>query len=339
MPTLEALAQVVGGKVLGDPHYEIRDLADLQNAGATDISFLANPKYLSQFSATKAGAVLVAKEIENAHTHIIVCANPYLAMAQIATALHPAPTHQRGISERAYVHPSADVDPTATVRPLAFVDEGAKVGARTVIEGGAHVGRNVILGDDVLLHPGAKVLDRCTVGHRCILHAGAVIGSDGFGYAPDAEGVRHKIPQVGVVQLGDDVEIGANTTIDRATFGVTKIGRGTKIDNLVQIAHNVKLDENCVAASQSGIAGSATIGKRVVIGAQVGVVGHIEVQDDVVLAARAGVTKGISKAGTYAGFPATPHREWLRFVANQRSIPEIKRKIRLLEKTETSNES
>ena len=339
MPTLEALAQVVGGTVLGDPEYEIRGLADLNSAGPSDVSFLANSKYMSHFATTKAGAVLVVEEMESAHTHLIVCSDPYLAMAQLATTLHPPPTYQSGIAEGAFVHPEATVDSSATIRPLAFVDAGAVIGARTRLEGGSHVGRNAVVGDDVLLYPGAKVLDRCTIGDRSILHAGAVVGSDGFGYAPDKDGVRHKIPQVGIVEVGEDVEIGANTTIDRATFGVTKVGNGTKLDNLIQIAHNVELGEHVVAASQSGIAGSTKIGSKVVIGAQVGITGHVEVQDGVVLAGRTGVTKGIHAAGIYAGFPATSHRQWLRLVASQRSIPEMKRKIRQLENAETQDSS
>lgn len=333
MPTLKALAEAIGGAVIGNAEHEVSDIADLSSAGPADLSFLTNVKYLPQFKNTRAGAVLVTAEMADAHTNLVVCDNPYLAMAQIATQLHPAPQPSAGISPQAFVHPEADVDPTASVAPLAFVDSGAKVGARTQLAGGTHVGRNAVLGEDGVVHPGAKILDRCIVGDRVILHAGAVVGSDGFGFAPDSEGRRMKIPQVGIVEIGDDVEIGANTTIDRATFGKTRIGNGTKLDNLVQVAHNVVLGEHVVAASQSGIAGSSTVGNCVVIGAQAGVTGHIKIGDQIVLAGRAGVTKPLNEPGVYAGFPAKPHRQWLKSVALQNSIPTMKQRIRDLEKS------
>ncbi len=331
MPTVDTLAALVKGRVLGDGTRVIEDLADLQSAGPTHLSFLANPRYASLFEETRAGAVLVASEIPAPHTTLILCDDPYLAMARIGAHLHPSPSYEAGIEPGAVVHPDAVVHPSATVRATCVVESGATVGARARLEPGAYVGRNAVIGDDVLLHPGARVLDRCRVGARSILHAGVVIGSDGFGYAPNAAGERIKIPQVGVVELGEEVEIGANTTIDRATFGVTRIGDGTKLDNLVQIGHNVELGEHVVMASQSGIAGSTRLGSRVVVGAQAGLTGHIAVSDDDMLAARAGVTKPITESGVFGGFPAKPHRQWLREEANQRAIPELKRRVRHLE--------
>ena len=201
-----------------------------------------------------------------------------------------------------------------------------------MVEPGCYIGNGVKIGRHCHLHAGTKILDSCLLGDRVIIQAGAVIGSDGFGYAPDSSGVRHKIPQVGIVELEDDVEIGANTTIDRATFGVTKIGRGTKIDNLVQIAHNVTTGENCVIVSQSGIAGSSSIGDRVILGARSGIVGHLKIGDDMVFAGRAGVTAAPEKPGIYSGTPAIPHKEWLKMVVTQPKLPELRRKIIKLEK-------
>jgi UDP-3-O-[3-hydroxymyristoyl] glucosamine N-acyltransferase len=262
----------------------------------------------------------------------IVCANPYLAMAQVAVALHPPATWAAGVEAGAHVHAEASIDPKATVRAGAVVEAGAVVGAGSVLMPGSYVGQRARLGSRVLLHPGARVLERCVLGDRVILHANSVVGSDGFGYAPDAEGHRMKIPQVGIVVLEDDVEIGACTTIDRATFGETRVGRGTKIDNLVQIAHNVVVGEDCVVVSQSGIAGSTRLGKRVIMGAQTGVVGHIEICDDVMLGARAAVAGAITDSGIYSGVPAIPHRQWLKVAVAQNHIPELRARLRALEK-------
>ncbi|HET6345939.1 MAG TPA: UDP-3-O-(3-hydroxymyristoyl)glucosamine N-acyltransferase, partial [Myxococcota bacterium] len=308
----------------------IEDIADLASAGPSHISFLASRRYLDAFRRTRAGAVLVPEPLDGAPCPLIVCADPYLAMAHIATAFHPTPSFAPGCEPGAHV--AGVVDPTATVCVGAVVEPGASVGPRTVLMAGAFVGRDASLGEDCLLHPGARVLARCRVGARVILHTGAVIGSDGFGYALDkATGRRHKIPQVGIVEVGDDVEIGANSTVDRATFGSTRIGAGTKIDNLVQIAHNVVLGRDCVVVSQTGIAGSTVVGDRVVIGAQGGVVGHISIASDVMLGARAGVASSIDTAGVYSGTPVMPHRQWLKVAMAQQAVPELRRRVRELE--------
>lgn len=332
MATVGELAALVGGSVLGDTSRSIDDVADLASAGPSHVSFLANPKYRDQALATRAGAILVREALEGAKATQVVCPDPYLGLARIATHLHPAPTYAPGVERGAFVDPAARVDASATVRVGAVVEAGAEVGARTIIGAGSYVGPRARIGADTLLHPGVRVLERCRVGDRVILHAGVVLGSDGFGYAPDAKGRRHKIPQVGVVVLEDDVEIGANTTVDRATFGETRIGRGTKIDNLVQIAHNVVLGEDCVIVSQSGIAGSSKLGDRVIMGAQGGMVGHISITDDVMLGARVGVSSSIEKSGIYSGSPHVPHRSWLKMVVAEQSLPELRNRVRELER-------
>ena len=332
MPTLGALATHIGGSVVGDADVEISDVADLQSAGPEHLSFLSNPKYEAAFRQTKAGGVLADRAYEDAPCPLIVCDNPYLALAKIATFLHPGPSFDAGIEAGAHVHASAKLDPAATVRVGAVVDADAQIGARSVIGAGCYVGHGARIGEGCFLHPGSRVLDGCVLGDRVILQAGAVIGSDGFGYAPDAQGKRRKIPQVGIVEIGDDVEIGANVTVDRATFGVTRIGKGSKIDNLVQIAHNVVLGEDCVVVSQSGIAGSTHLGNRVVMGAQTGIAGHITIADDVMLGARAGVAGAIKEPGVFSGVPAIPHKKWLKTVVALPTVPEMRGRMRELEK-------
>jgi UDP-3-O-[3-hydroxymyristoyl] glucosamine N-acyltransferase len=333
MATVGSLAALVGGTVIGDASHRIRDVADLDTAGPEDISFLANPKYRDRFNLTRAGAVVVPEGIsEGPSASLIVCTNPYLALARIIRELRPPTVYPPGVESGAHVHPEARVDSSATIRVGAIVESGAVIGSRSVIGPGCYVGSGAQIGCEVLLHPGVKILERCVIHDRTIIQAGAVIGSDGFGFAPDDSSRRHKIPQVGIVEVGEDVEIGANTTIDRATFGVTRIGAGSKIDNLVQIAHNVITGKDCVIVAQSGIAGSTRIGERVIMGAQAGLVGHIELCDDVVLAARAGVPNNIREPGVYSGLPAMPHRLWLKVAMAQQILPQMRRRLRHIEK-------
>lgn len=329
--TLGALAQALGAKIIGDPDVQIEDIADLASAGPAELSFLANPKYRQEALDSKAGAILVAEELQGCSAHQLLCPNPYLALAACAQRLHPPRRRDPGIAPGASVDPLAKIDPSAAICAGAVVEEGASVGPRTVVGPNAVVGARARLGADTLLHAGVKVLDRCVIGERCILHAGAVIGSDGFGFAPDSDGKRLKIPQIGVVVLEDDVEVGANCTIDRATFGKTLIGKGTKIDNLVQIGHNVRIGANCVIVAQSGIAGSTQVGSRVILGAQSGVGGHLTVTDDVTIAARGGATGNVRNPGVYAGVPLVPHKKWLKAAASFGSLPEIRRRLRKLE--------
>ncbi|MBI5510172.1 MAG: UDP-3-O-(3-hydroxymyristoyl)glucosamine N-acyltransferase [Deltaproteobacteria bacterium] len=332
MPTVGDIAALVGGRVIGDPGRQVSGVAELTTATAAQLSFLANPKYREQFEKTAAGAVIVPESVQGPHAAVLIqCQNPYLAMARISQQLHPAPTYPAGVEPGAIVDASARCDPSATIRAGAVIDADASIGPRTVIGPGCVVGASAAVGADVLMHPGAKLLSGCRLGDRVILQAGAVIGSDGFGYAVDERGRREKIPQIGIVVVEDDVEIGANATIDRAAFGVTRIGAGTKIDNLVQIAHNVVMGRDCVIVSQTGIAGSATLGDRVVVGAQAGIVGHIKIADDVMLGARSGVPNDVSESGVYSGTPILPHRQWLKVAMAQQHVPELRRRVRQLE--------
>ena len=334
MPTLGVVASWIAGSLVheGDANVVIDDLADLRTASPRDISFFSNPRYMEALRTSRAAAVLVKQKQAGAPCPQVVCDDPYLAMAMLGQRLHPPHVPAEGIAPGAHVHPSAHVDSSASVGIGAIVGPQAHIAAGVHILAGCYVGTQVHIGADCLLHPGVKVLDRCRVGARVILHAGVVIGSDGFGFAVDkATGKRHKIPQVGIVVVEDDVEIGANSTIDRATFGVTRIGAGTKIDNLVQVAHNAVLGRDCVLVSQTGIAGSSVLGDRVIVGAQGGVIGHLKIADDVMLGTRTGVLSDIDKPGIYSGLPAIAHQKWLRMAVTQSDVPTIKRRLRSLE--------
>lgn len=338
MATVESLAALVGGTVAGNGNHDVEGVAPLDSAGPRHVSFFTHAKYRAALANTTAGAVILAAdgaaglEPEKSGRNLILCVDPYLAMAKIASALHPGPKVAPGIDPSAVVHAEARVDPAATVGAGAVIDAGSVVGAHTIIGATAYVGREARVGADCRLHPGARLLDRCRLGDRVILHAGVVVGSDGFGYAVDADGRRHKIPQLGVVVIEDDVEIGANSTVDRATFGETRIGRGTKIDNLVQIAHNVTLGADCVIVSQAGIAGSSQVGARVTMGAQTGMVGHIRIADDVVLGARGAFGNNVRQAGIYSGAPAFNHRRWLRATALFKHLPDLVQRLRAVER-------
>lgn len=296
---------------VGCPDLEIFGVASLQEARTGDITFFGNPRYLAQVRASKATAVLVPGDFNEEITPVVLRVdNPSASFAAIVAAFSPRePDPVPG------VHPSAVVSPLATlcegvsVGALAVIEEGAVIGARSVIGSGCLIGRDVRMGEECMLHQGAIIRERCILGHRVILQPGAVIGSCGFGYE-FKEGRHVKIPQTGIVEIGDDVEIGANTTIDRARFGRTMIGEGSKIDNLVQIAHNVQIGPHSILCSQVGIAGSSRVGSYVTLAGQVGLAGHIEIGDKAVLGAKAGVSKNVPAGAMLIGAPAKSMKEW-----------------------------
>jgi UDP-3-O-[3-hydroxymyristoyl] glucosamine N-acyltransferase len=329
-------ADTVGAQMDGPLVDGLTGLKGLDEATPTDVTFLANPKYEAQVESTKAQVLIAAKRPTGFKGTVLLADLPYLAMATLAKALLSSPITP-SISPAAHIDGTAKIGANVHIEALAYVGPGAVIGDNTSLSSQSHIGANAKVGQGCFLHPGSKVLERCELGDGVILQAGAIIGSDGFGYAPDASGKRHKIPQVGTVILGDNVEVGANATIDRATFGATHIGEGTKIDNLVQIAHNVVTGKDCIIVSQSGIAGSTSLGDRVIAGAQVGIVGHINVADDVMLGARAALTKSVSERSVLSGTPAIPHRDWLRYSALRTELPTIRRKVRALEKALSSD--
>lgn len=335
---LEELAARLDAVLEGDPATVITGVAGLDDAGPGDLSFLANPKYAPLVAGTRASAVLVDRNFAGeADAALLRVTNPFHSMIQLvreAQALdRPAP----GIHPSAIIDPSAEVDPGCRVGPLCIVEAGAKVGAGTILHAAVFVGRDAHIGADGEFYPHATVGNRVRVGDRVVVHAGAVLGSDGFGFIPGKDG-HEKVPQVGTVVVEDDVEIGANVTVDRGTLGETRIGRGVKIDNLVHIAHNVTVGENTLLVAQVGISGSTSIGADVTIAGQAGVGGHLRVGDGAVIAARAGVTKSVPAGNRVSDYPAINHDRARRLQVYYRRLPdlfdtvkELKKRIRELE--------
>jgi len=332
--TVRELAGMVEG-VLGEGNGEtpISGIADLAGAGAGQLSFLGNSRYIQAAKKTAASAILIAREeTETFPTVVIRVASPSLAFSKIAALYAPEPVaFAPGVHPSAVVSPEAAIGEGASVQPLAVIEAGVRIGARSVIGAGSYLGHGTTVGDDALIYPRVVIRERSVLGHRVVVHSGAVIGSDGFGYELK-EGRHVKIPQVGNVQIDDDVEIGANTTIDRGRFGRTWIKQGAKIDNLVMIAHNVIVGEHSVVVAQAGISGSTVLGKYVTLAGQVGLAGHIEVGDRATVTAQSGVTKDIPAKAVLAGRHAVPLRESLRLEALFRKLPELWERIRALEK-------
>ena len=329
--SLNEIAQYLGGRVSGDGETLIGGLATLDDAGEGQLTFLANPKYAAKVATTLASAVLLP-EGANAQGHnAIFHANPYLAFAKLLTLFYVAPAPAGGILPGAQVAEGVRLGADGTIHPGAVVAAGVVIGDRVVLHPGVVLYPGVTLGDDVTLHANVSVRSGCRIGNRVTIHDGTVIGSDGFGYAPDGTG-WYKIPQIGIVVIEDDVEIGSNSVIDRAALEVTRIGRGTKIDNLVQIAHNVVIGEDCMIVSQVGISGSTQVGNHVIMGGQVGVAGHLKIGDNVMLGAKAGVPGNVAANQTLSGTPCIPHREWLKASGVFAKLPEMRRTVSALEK-------
>ncbi len=330
MLKLKEIAMMLNGRVIGDPDVGIEGVRGIEEAGRGDLTFVANRKYRSKLETTGASAILVAPGTEAPGKNLIWVEDPYVAFGLALDIFYPEETPAAGVDPRASVAADAVVSPEATLYPGVYVGRRARVDRGAVLHPGCFVGAEAVIGEDSVLHPGVTVYRRCLVGRRVTLHAGVVVGGDGFGFArPGWE--NRKIPQVGIVQIDDDVEIGANTTIDRATLGRTWIQRGVKIDNLVQIAHNVVVGENAVIVSQAGISGSTVIGKGVILGGQVGVIGHIRIGDHVMAAARTGIHKDVPPNQIVSGAPHRPHREWLRQEACVANLPEMRKSLQALQ--------
>lgn len=336
--TVAEIADYLGGTVQGDGSTRISGLGTLETAGPASLTFLANPKYASKVAETSAGAVLMAPGGERYGRTTIEIANPYLGFAKLLTLFYTTPHEALGILPAATVDNTAAVGEGASIYPGACIGKNVLVGARTVVYPGAVLYDNVIVGDDCIIHANAIIRERCRLGNRCVIQPGAVIGSDGFGYAPDGRGY-YPIPQIGIVVLEDDVEIGANSCIDRAAIDVTRIRRGTKLDNLVQVGHNCEIGEDCMIVSHVGISGSSKIGNHVTLAGQVGVVGHITIGDNVLVGGQSGVTSSLPANAAYSGSPAIPHKEWLKYSMSLPRIPELRKTVSALEKRITELEA
>ena len=331
MAKLQQLADLVGGHVSGDPDLEINRVAPIDRAQPGDITFVANPKYLSQLKECRASAVIIAPGIDVPDVPLIVCANPYLAFAKILTFLQASTQQAKGIMAGAMVAESAEVDRSVTIYPGCVVGEQVKIGAGTVLYPNVVVYDGVTIGKDCILHASSIVREGCVLADRVILQPSAVVGSDGFGFAPD--GSRYyKIPQVGIVVLEDDVEVGACSCIDRAALGETRIKRGTKLDNLVQVAHNVEVGEDCILVAQSGFAGSCKIGDHCTFGGQAAVAGHLTIGDNVMVGGRGGATGNVASNQILSGVPLIPHKQWLRATMTLPKLPEMRKEMQQMKK-------
>lgn len=329
---LDKLAKVLNGAVVGDGSVEITGVAGIKEAGEGDITFLVNPKYESYVATTKASAVIVANDHKKIAKPMIQIENPYLAFLK-AVRIFKADTQrvEPGIHSTAVVGRNVKLGERISIGPFVVIDDDAELGDDVVVLALSYIGSRSRLGRGSFVYPNVTVREDIVVGERVIIHSGAVIGSDGFGFARDGEAYQ-KIPQVGNVEIGDDVEIGANVTIDRATTGTTSIGRGTKIDNLVQIAHNVVIGENCIIVAQVGISGSTEVGKNVTLAGQVGIVGHIKIGDKAMVGSQAGVTKSVAAGARVSGYPAAPHEIAKRLHASLKRLPQLIKQFKELEK-------
>jgi UDP-3-O-[3-hydroxymyristoyl] glucosamine N-acyltransferase len=330
---LADIAEKIGGVLAGDGTVEITGLASLAEAVAGDLAFLANPRYASAVAGTRASAVLVAPDWDGRCPGAVIrVESPDRAYADVALLLSPPPVRfGTGVHPTAVIGREVTLGASVYVGPCCVIEPGAVIGDRSVLVAGCYIGHAAVIGSDCRLYAHVSVRERCVLGARVTLHDGAVVGSDGFGYTPDKQGVWQKVMQLGIVEIGDDVEIGANATIDRARFGKTRIGNGVKIDNLVQIAHNVQIDEHSVMASQVGISGSTCIGRHVQLGGQAGLAGHLHVGDGAVVGAQAGVTKDVEAGSFVSGYPAMDHRKATRVHAHLMRLPELKERVRELE--------
>ena len=324
--TLREIVARLGGEAVGEVAAPLTGVATLDSAGPSHLTFLANPKYRSRLAGTRAGAVILSpRDRDAATTPRIISDNPYAYYAKAVALFHPEPPASPGVHASAQVDGTAIVDTGAEIGPFVSIGAGARIAAGVRIGAGSAIGANVTIGQGTRLHPRVAIYDGCRIGARCVVHSGAVIGADGFGMAREGD---HwvKIPQVGAVRIGDDVEIGANTTIDRGALDDTVIEEGVKLDNLIQIAHNCVIGAHTVIAGCTGISGSTTVGRNCMIGGGVGIVGHVSICDNVVISGFSLVAKSIAKPGTYtSGMPLMPHDEWLRNAAHLRRLDRIAR--------------
>jgi UDP-3-O-[3-hydroxymyristoyl] glucosamine N-acyltransferase len=324
---LRELAARLGCELVGDGDIDVTRVATLEQAGAGDVAFLANSRYTSRLPATRASAVIVGGDVNGAPCATLRTKNPYLAFARATQALHPQARPVAGLHPTAIVAADVVLESDVTIGPYVVVGSGARIGARTIVHAHAVVGEGATIGADCLIHARVSIRERVIIGSHVIVQDGAVIGSDGFGFATREDGTHEKIPQVATVVIEDNVEIGANTTIDRPAVGETRVHEGTKIDNLVQIAHGVVVGRNSLLAAQVGIAGSSVIGEQVMLGGQVGVTGHVTIGDRARASAKTGITGNVPADAFITGYPHMDNLEWRKAYVVFRRLPEMRKQL------------
>ncbi len=333
--TLSQLAEIAGGEAQGDVSKIIRGAAPFEDAGENDITYAGSAKYLKKINETGAGAVIVPLSLSvsdlKTEKSLVMAEKPYVSFARVLQFFYPSARPEPGISDKAEIGKNFKSGRDIHIGPFVAIGKNVTVGDRIIIHPSSVIGDNVVIGDDTRICPNVTILEGCIIGNRVIINAGSVIGSDGFGFAPDGN-MYHKIPHTGIVRIDDDVEIGAVNTIDRATFGKTHIGRGVKTDNHVHIGHNVTVGENTVFVAQVGISGSTTIGRNVTFAGQAGVAGHLDIGDRSIIGPQAGIVKSVPEGKIVSGTPEMPHKLWLRVHRVLPTLPEIKKKLAELEK-------
>jgi len=329
--SLEDIATAVGGEVVGNWGLVITGINSLDDAGPSDISFFFDRRYEASLRGTRAGALLVAQRTHLFQGPQVIVPNTELAYAKVAVLLAPPVSRHPGVSEGAFIHEESRIGKNVSIYPMVYIGQGAEIKDGTTLFPGVFVGDGVTIGERCLIYPNVTILWGCIVGNDVIIHSGSVIGGDGFGFVRDGA-ASVKIPQTGIVQIDDHVEIGANNCVDRAALGKTWIQRGTKTDNLVHIAHNVVVGEDTIIVAQAGISGSSRIGRQVIIGGQVGIIDHIQVGDGAMIGPQSGIAKPIPPGGIVSGYPAIPHRLWLKATTLTARLPEFSQRLKALEK-------
>jgi UDP-3-O-[3-hydroxymyristoyl] glucosamine N-acyltransferase len=329
--TLKEVATIIDGEIIGDENIIVTGVCGIKEAKEGDLTFVANSRYLPLMGHTRASAIITSRDVKVAPKAIIRTENPSLAFAKMVSLLAPNEVKRpKGIHPTAIIGDKVKIGKNVAIEPYVVLEDNVEIKDNTILYAGVYAGHHTKIGRDCAIYPYVIIRERVVIGDRVVIHGGTVIGSDGFGFST-VQGVHHRIPQIGTVIIEDDVEIGANVTIDRARFDKTIIKKGTKIDNLVQIAHNVSIGENSIIVAQSGISGSANIGKNVTIAGQSGVIGHISIGDNVVVAAQSGVTKSIPSNTCVSGYPAKPHALAKKIHAFTQNLPNLFRKVKELE--------
>ena len=326
---LDEISRTIEGRVVGSSDATVSGVSSLAEAGPKDLGYVASDRYIKAAIASQAAALIVSREIPELSRPQILAKNPAYAFARIAELFFVTPFQSRGISEQIARGEGVEIGAQVSIWPFVTLGDRARIGARVTLYPGVFIGDDAVIGDDSVLYPNVTVREGCRIGSRVIIHSGTVIGSDGFGYVQH-EGRHQKIPQLGIVCLEDDVELGANVTVDRATFGQTVIKRGTKVDNLVQVAHNVTIGEHSILVAQVGIAGSTRLGHHVIVGGQAGLADHLEIGDQVMIAARSGVNRSLTGNQIVSGAPVMPHEVAMKAMAVIPRLPELRREVRAL---------